>query len=62
MVCTYFFIVSFLIGKQADSDLDVSTELFRTLHDLYLLGFLRGVGQVFLHAYLRGIDCTLHTA
>lgn len=40
----FLFIVSFLYGKLADSGLDVATELFRTLHDLYLLGFLRGVG------------------
>ena len=40
----FLFIASFLIGKLADSGLDVATELFRTLHDLYLLGFLGGIG------------------
>ena len=49
-------------SKLADSRLDVTAELFRTLHDLYLFCFLRGVGKVFLHAHLRGIDGTLHTA
>ena len=58
----FLIIVSFLIGKLADSGLDVATELFRTLHDLYLLGFLGGIGEVFLHAHFRGIDGTLHTA
>ena len=58
----FLFIVSFLYGKLTDSRFDVATELFRTLHDLHLLGFLRGVGEVFLHAHFRGIDGTLHTA
>ena len=63
MVCTYFFfIVSFLYGKLPDSRFDISTELCCPVHHLHLLGFLRGVGKVFLHTYLRSIDSTLHTA
>ena len=58
----FLFIASFLYGKLADSGLDVATELFRTLYDLHLLGFLSGVGEVLLHAHFRSIDGTLHTA
>ena len=48
--------------KLTNSRFDVSTELCSPVHHLHLLGFLRGVGQIFLHAHFRSIDSTLHTA